>query len=279
METLAPNEFSYYITNKENKLFVKFFKPISINNEITTALLIVHWMDKRGFEGNSIYNKISTYFALEKGIPVFIFDIQGTGKSKGIFEYPQKQKEQIKTVYEHINQKLQEDFNTSITWSIIPLVHSISAVALMNAINNGLPIKRLIWIGGPPSHYKSLKREVSKEGRFTWLKFRTMAFLDNFTGIIGFPLTFKIFGFKLRLKDIQKSFSKANGAKMMLPHTELDILAVFGSVDQYMNESDIQEEFPKEKSKHINIKIIEGADHGFENRVEELIEVITEFIY
>ena len=272
------SNFEYNLPYNGNKLFIKFFKPKNTNFEITTCFLLVHWMDVRGHKGNSIYEKIGEYYSSSIGIPVFLFDIQGSGNSKGVFEFPQKQKDQIKIVYDHILNKLNEEFTITKTWTIIPIVHSISAVALMSAINEGLPIKRLIWIGGPPSHGKSLKREISSRGPFAWYKFRFMAFIDIFSGFFGLPLTIKFFGFKLRLKDIRKSFSKADGAKMMLPHTELDILTIFGSDDQYMRLSDIDEEFPAKFSKHIKRVILPRADHSFENSHEELEKIINEFI-
>lgn len=271
-------KFEYNLPYNGNNLYIKFFKPEIPNIDLSISILLVHWMDVRGHRGNSLYSKLGDYYSSSKGIPVFLFDLQGSGKSKGVFEFPQKQKDQIKTVYEHILTKLSEEYNISKTWTIIPIVHSISAVALMSAINEGLPIQRLIWIGGPPSHAKSLQREISARGPFAWYKFRFMAFIDTISGSLGLPLTTKFFGFKLRLKDIRKSFSTANGAKMMLPHTEIDILTVFGSEDQYMRLSDIEEEFPKGISKHISNVIITGADHSFENSADELEKIIDEFI-
>ena len=275
---MAPNEFEYFLPYKDSKLFVKFYKPIQVNVELPTCFLLVHWMDNRGYKGNSIYDKIGTYYATSKGIPVFLFDIQGSGKSTGIFEFPECQKKQIKLIYENITVKLNKEFSLSKKWVIIPIVHSISVIAVMSAVEEGLDISDLIWIAGPPSHFISLKRAISERGHFSWIKFRIMVFIDRFSGIIGLPIKMKIFGFKLRMKDLYKNFSKANGAKMMLRHPELNILAIFGTKDPYMKLSDIDEEFPKEISKHVRKVIVPGADHSFERHVEELIETINEFI-
>ena len=278
MESQVSSVVEYYLPYKDNQLFVKYFKPDHVNLKLSTCLLLVHWMDNRGHKGNSIYNKIGTYYATTIGIPVFLFDIQGSGESTGNFEFPERQKYQIKTVYEHIAIKLDQEYNSTRKWAIIPVVHSISAIAVMSAIDEGLPIKSLIWIAGPPSHFKSLRRELSSRAKLGWYKFRFMAFIDTFSGLIGLPLKTKLFGYKFRVKDLYKGFSNANGAKMMLSHPEMDILALFGSADPYMRLSDLDEEFPKELSKHIKRVIVSGADHSFEMHVEELITMINEFI-
>ena len=278
MESQVLSAVEYYLPYKENQLFVKYFKPDQVNLKFSTCLLLVHWMDNRGHKGNSIYNKIGSYYSTTMGLPVFLFDIQGSGESTGNFEFPERQKDQIKIVYEHISITLDQEYHLTKKWTIIPVVHSISAIAVMSAIDEGLSIKSLIWIAGPPSHFKSLRRELSSRAKLGWYKFRFMAFIDTFSGIIGLPLKTKLFGFKFRVKDLYKGFSKANGANMMLNHPEMDILAFFGSADPYLRLSDIDAEFPKELSKHIRRVIVPGADHSFEMHVEELITTINEFI-
>ena len=229
-------------------------------------------MDVRGHKGNSIYDKLGSFFS-SKGIPVFLFDILGSGKSKGPFEFPQQQKDQIATVYHHVQGTI-----TGGGYTIIPIVHSISAVAIMCAINEGLPVKRLIWLGGPPSHANSIERDIKSHGRLTWFMYRFMAKVDIVSGLIGFPLTRKLFGFRLRLKDMRKSFATAHGAKMMILHKELDILAVFGSKDEYLKLEDIDKGFPEAESKHVTRIIIDGANHSFQEHVNELLEILQKFI-
>lgn len=263
----------YFIPYKKNQLYVKVFNPPDYNpSSLKSVLLLVHWMDVRGHMGNSIYDKIGLFFS-EKGIPVFLFDTLGSGRSKGSFEFLISQKDQIITVYKHIQEKFSDG-----DYIIIPIVHSISAVAIMYAIDAGLPIKRLIWLGGPPSHSNSIKRDIKSKGRFTWVLYRTMGKIDSISGLIGFPITRKLFGFRLRISKMQKSFSKAHGARMMLPHTEMDILAVFGTKDKYLKLDDIDKEFPEEESKHITRIIMDGADHSFQDHIDELLEVIQSFI-
>ena len=181
-------------------------------------------------------------------------------------------------MYNDIIVKLRKTYVSETNFTIIPIVHSISAVAIMSAINDGLPIKRLIWLGGPPSHAKSIKRDIKSKGHFTWFIYRFMGQVDRISGNIGLPITRKLFGFRLRLKDMTSNFSRANGAKLMLPHTEMDILAIFGTKDEYLKLSDIEEEFPKEQSKHIIQVILEEANHSFEKHIEELIKIINEFL-
>lgn len=268
-ETLAFND--YFIPYKTYQLYVKSFNSPE-SNSIKTVLLLVHWMDVRGHRGNTIYDKIGSYFA-NRGIPVFLFDVLGSGKSKGPFEYPQQQKDQIVTVHNYIQEQIKDrDYN------IIPIVHSISAVAIMCAINEGLPVKRLIWLGGPPSHANSIKRGIKSDGIFNWYVYRFFAFVDIFSGKIGFPLTRKLFGFRLRLHEMYKSFSKAHGAKMMLPHKELDILAIFGTKDEYLKLEDIDKEFPKDQSAHITRILIDEANHGFQEHISQLLEILDDFV-
>jgi len=267
----------YFIPYKNNSLYVKYFKPFTHNKDLKTCLFFVHWMDVRGHRGNSIYEKMGMYFS-DQGVPVFLFDILGSGQSKGTFEYPQQQKDQVKAVFNNIVSKLQKEFGSQTNFTIIPIVHSISAIALMSAVNEGLPITRLIWLGGPPSHAKSIKRDIQSKGHFSWFMYRFIGRIDKISGKIGHPITRKLFGFRLRLKDMTYYFPRANGAKMMLPHTEMDILAIFGSKDQYLELSDIDEEFPREQSKHITKTVIEGANHSFEEHIDELIKIINEFL-
>lgn len=268
----------YFIPYKDNNLYIKYFRPTTLNKDLKTCLFFVHWMDVRGHRGNSIYEKMGTYYADTQGIPVFLFDILGSGKSKGTFEYPQQQKDQVKAVYDNIVSTLQAEFGQEINFTIIPIVHSISAVALMSAVNEGLPITRLIWLGGPPSHAKSIKRDIQSKGHFSWFMYRFMGHVDTLSGRIGHPITRKLFGFRLRLKDMTYYFPRANGAKMMLPHTEMDILTIFGTEDQYLKLSDIDEEFPKEQSEHITRIVIKGANHSFEAHIDELINKINQFL-
>ncbi len=278
LEHTDHTESEYYLPYKDSQLFVKFFQPSMLKNDVSTCIFFVHWMDVRGFKGNGIYDKMGVYYTNTMGIPVFIFDILGSGKSTGTFEYPDQQKDQIKTVYDDIIRKLQENYGSSDNFTIVPIVHSISAVAIMSAVNEGLPITRLIWLGGPPSHAKSIKRDIKSQGHATWFMYRFMGLVDRISGKIGLPITRKLFGFRLRLKDMTYNFSRANGARMMLPHTEMDILAIFGSEDEYLELSDIDEEFPEEQSKHVTKVILEGANHSFEKHINELIKIINEFL-
>jgi hypothetical protein len=278
MEIIISDEFNYYIPYRDNQLFIKYFKPKNTRFDFSICLFVIHWMDIRGHKGNSIYNKFGEYFSSTIGFPVFIFDILGSGNSKGVFEYPQNQKSQIATVFYHINSKLKLEFLQNIDWTIIPIVHSISIIPVLTAINEGLPIKELIWLGGPPSHAKSLKRAIKSDGFYYWYIYRFLGYVDIFSGKFGLPIRRKLFGFKLRLQDLNKSFSKAHGAKMMLQNKNMKFLAIFGSKDEYMRLSDIEEELPEERSKHVRKIILDGANHSFEQHFEELIKIINDFI-
>lgn len=279
-EIIHEQTFQYYIPYKESKLFVKFFKPDVLSQ--TTCIFLVHWMDTRGHIGNKLYNQLGDYYSKEQGIPVFLFDILGSGRSQGKFEMHYQQKDQIKIVYSHIKGKLSEEFGSEMSWTIIPLTHSISVISVLTAVDEGLPITKLIWIGGPPSHKKSFDRAIKSEGHVAWYMYLLLSRLDSVSGIIGIKMRRKIFGFNLRLKDIRKYFSDAHGAKMILNHPEISVLAVFGAEDEYMNESDIIDEFGSLEStgnhNHVKIVVLEGANHSFKGKTEQLIKILNPFI-
>ena len=58
----------------------------------------------------------------------------------------------------------------------------------------------------------------------------------------------------------------------------MDILFIYGSEDEYLELSDIDEEFPIENSKHITKEVISGANHSFEQHTKELIRILNDFI-
>ena len=272
----------YYIPYKEFKLQVKFFKPTILSTKTSTCILFIHWMDARGYRGNPIYNQLGEYYSQTQGIPVFIYDILGSGNSKGKFEFPKNQKDQVATVYHHIIEKLANEYASEMTWNIIPIAHSISIIALMSAISEGLLVSKLIWIGGPPSHTKSFKYDIQKRGRLAWYSYYFLSRLDIVSGKFGLPFSRNIFGFKLRLKDIRKYFSDVHGAKMLLSHPDIDALAIFGSEDEYMSQADITEEFgyfeDGKYTKNVKIIVLNGANHSFKGRTEELKKYIFQFI-
>ena len=265
-----PSTELYYIPYKEFKLQVKFFKPTNISTKTSTCILFIHWMDARGYRGNPIYNQLGEYYSQNQGLPVFIYDILGSGNSKGTFEFPKNQKDQVATVYHHIIEKLADEYDSAITWNIIPLAQSISIISLVSAISEGLPVSKLIWIGGPPSHTKSFKYDIQKRGRLAWYSYNFLSRLDIVSGRFGWTFTRNIFGFQLRLKDIRKYFSDVHGAKMLLAHPDIDVLAIFGSEDEYMNQNDITEEFgyfeDSKYTKNVKIMVLKGANHSFKGR-------------
>ena len=253
-------------------LFVKFYKPSKLTSD--TFLILLHWMDSRGSRGNRIYHEISDHFA-SKGIPVFLFDQSGSGGSSGPFYYPKKQANQVIDVYNYALTQL-NSIDKERNWELIPIAHSIAGVTIMHALNSGLQFKMLVWLGGPPSHGNSVRNSLKKEnvGLF---KFKVAGVLDKVSGVFGKPIYHKMFGFKLRLKDMQEIL-KCHGAEMMIKRDDIKILGIFGTNDQYMTLNDLYEALPLDLYSHFRREIIEGATHSFEDHLPEVIHFLDEFI-
>ena len=271
------NEIGYFVPYSSNNLFVNYFPAKEYEKK--PVLLIIHWMDSRGHVGNKIYNQIASYFS-SHNYPVFIFDQLGSGNSKGQFEYPKKQKNQIITIYNHIRQKLAKEYTiNSSEIKVIPVAHSIAGVSLMYAVNNGILVDKLIWLGGPPSHGRSIKKGILKEyGRTGYLKFRLFGYIDIASGLIGRPIVQKLFGFKVRLKDMNRHMLTSHGASMMKKRPDISILGIFGTKDEYMTVQDLKTEIPDGSNTHIKCVIIEEATHNFETHVHDVMTNIEKFI-
>ncbi|MFX0063584.1 MAG: alpha/beta hydrolase [Candidatus Hermodarchaeota archaeon] len=243
-------------------------------------LIWLHWTDSRGFSALNIYENFGKTFS-QLGYPVVLFDQLGSGeKSTGRFEFPKEMADQFIEVTNHALGILKQNFvEKDFKWQVVALGHSLGGVTLMYAVEKGFPLVKSVFLSVPPSHGRSLRRYILQEhGRLLYLIFHLLARIDPLLGLLGIPLTTKLFGFTFRWKDVLKVFLRTHAARMAATHPELPVLAIFGDRDEYITQEDIEIELPEGKYSWIKRVIITNATHDMLAHQKEVFALIQDFL-
>ncbi len=243
-------------------------------------LIWLHWTDSRGSSALNIYENFGKTFS-QLGYPVVLFDQLGSGeKSTGVFEFPKEMADQFIEVANHALGILNQNFvENDFQWQVVALGHSLGGVTLMHAVEKGFLLVGSVFLSVPPSHGRSLRRYILQEhGRLLYLVFHLLARIDPLLGLLGAPLTTKLFGFKFRWKDVLRVFLRTHAARMAAIHPELPVLAIFGDRDEYITQEDIEIELPKGKYQWIKRVIIANATHDMLAHQKEVFNLIQDFL-
>jgi len=259
--------------SKSARLLGRLWLPDKLNPNLAILLVWIHWMDSRGYLALTIYENFAKRFT-DIGYPVLLFDQVGSGKSNGKWEFPEYQAQQLQSITEEGIKILRSKLAIN-KWKIIGLGHSLGGVTLMWAVMKGFPFSKGVFLSVPPSHGRSIKREIKNRGH--WRRFQLMSYFDIVTGMMGFPLTFNLFGFKLRLKDLRKHMLTSHAVRMSGKLPKFPILAIFGSNDIYISDMDIALEL-NNKFPWIRKIIIPSATHDMEVHQKQVFQLIQAFI-
>ncbi|CAI9286085.1 unnamed protein product [Lactuca saligna] len=215
-----------------------------------------------GFQCTKEYSMmVDLALALEKqGITVFRFDFSGNGESEGSFEFGNYSKEvdDLKALIQHFTAA-----NRVIT-SIIGHSKGGNVVVLYASLHHD--IKTVVNVSG---RYKMDRGIEERLGKDYLERAKKDGFIDikSKTGEVSFRVT-------------EESLMERLNTNMHEAGLKIDkdcrVLIVHGSVDEVIPVEDAME-FAKIIPNH-ELKIIEGANHGYNKHRDELCSVVVAFI-
>ncbi len=244
------------------------------------CLIWVHWMDSRGYRSLNLYKNAARFFS-SRGYVVVLYDQLGAGRSRpGRFAFPRRSSLHFIKVAERAVKIVREEYpNKVINPHIIGIGHSLGGVTIMEAVKRGFQLKAAIFLSTPPSHGRATRRGIIREhGYLKYLVFKILAYLDFIPAVLGKPLTYKLFGFRLYYHEIVKELLQSHAARLMKKYPNLPMLAIFGENDEYIEEEDFSQELPHERYPWIKRVFIPQATHDMVTHQEIVFKHIVDFL-
>ncbi|KAJ0491347.1 putative feruloyl esterase [Helianthus annuus] len=200
-------------------------------------------------------------FALEKhGISAFRFDFSGNGESEGLFQFGNYSKEvdDLHAVTQHFTAE------NRVVSAIIGHSKGGNVVVLYASLHHD--VHTVINVSG---RYKMDRGIEERLGKDYMERVKKDGFIDvhSKTGELLFRVT-------------EESLMERLNTNMHEAGLKVDqdcrVLTVHGSVDEVIPVEDAME-FDKIIPNH-ELRIIEGADHGYNNHKDELVSVVLDFL-
>ncbi|KAI3814482.1 hypothetical protein L1987_14122 [Smallanthus sonchifolius] len=215
-----------------------------------------------GFQGTKEYSMmVELSFALEKqGISAFRFDFSGNGESEGTFEFGNYRKEvdDLHAVTQHFTAA------NRVVSAIIGHSKGGNVVVLYASLHHDIPT--VVHVSG---RYKMDRGIEERLGKDYLERAKKVGFID-----------IKSHAGEGSLRVAEESLMERLNTNMHEAGLKIDpdcrVLTVHGSADEIIPVEDALE-FAKIIPNH-ELKIIEGANHGYTNHRDKLVSVVLDFI-
>jgi len=234
------------------------------------AILICHGMNARGSEGLRIYTRLAE-LARKQGFVCLVFDFRGVGKSSGDFDYGVGEQQDIKCALDYLASRPEVSPNR-----IFVVGHSLGGAVSLYALQNDTRVKGLAIWSTPKNHNYNVKKFVRRaRGKLGLYRFLFLSRIDKFFNVSRF-FKLEVYGVRLRPRFVREKLMKLNeceaASKLYIP-----LLVAIGSNDAIVGADEAQEIY-KSANEPKTLLIIEGADHIYKGKEQELINKTVEWI-
>jgi alpha/beta superfamily hydrolase len=257
-----------WIECSDTKLYGKLHVPDVVP---APALLILHGLNSQGFHFLKIY-KWLVEKACKDGFVVFLFDFRGVGKSTGRFDYGMAEQQDVKCALDYLASRPEV-----LRDSIFVVGHSLGGAVSLYALKDEKRVKGLVLWSTPKNHNYNVRRFIRRtRGRLGLFAFLILSRVDK---VVNVSRVFKleVYGVRLRSRDVREKLMSLNECEAVSRLRGLPLLIVIGEADAIVGVDEAQAIF-QAASEPKSLLVIEGADHIYQRKEEELITKTLDWI-
>jgi alpha/beta superfamily hydrolase len=235
------------------------------------AALVCHFMDARGYHGLEIYSHLART-ACQAGFVSLVFDFRGVGKSSGQFDYGVGEQEDVKCTLNYLASRKEVLPN-----NIFVVGHSLGAAVSLYAVENDARVKGLVLWSPPKNHDYNVKNFIRRtRGRLGLYAFLIFFQLDRIFNVSRI-FRMEVFGINLRLKYVREKLMKLNECEVISKLNNVPVLIVVGDSDSIHDVDEARELYATAHDPK-TLVIIEGANHSYDGKEDELIDKTMKWI-
>jgi alpha/beta superfamily hydrolase len=227
-------------------------------------------MNARGSEGLRIYTRLAES-ACKQGFACLTFDFRGVGKSSGDFDYGVGEQQDIKCALDYLASRPEVSPNR-----IFVVGHSLGGAVSLYALQNDTRVRGLAIWSTPKNHNYNVKKFIRHaRGTLGLYSFLFLSRIDRFFNVSRF-FKLEVYGVRLRPRFVREKLMKLDeceaASKLHIP-----LLVAIGSSDAIVGVDEAQEIY-RSANEPKTLLIIEGADHVYKWKEQELINRTIEWI-
>jgi putative redox protein len=234
------------------------------------AVLICHGMNSRGFQGLRLYGRLAEA-CCRAGFAALLFDFRGVGSSTGKFGYGFGERENVECALDWLASRPEVLAN-----SIFVVGHSLGGAVSLYALQNETRVRGLALWSTPKNHNYNVRKWVRRtRGTLGLYAFLVLSRVDRLFNVQKL-FKLEVYGVKLRPRCVREKLMKLNeceaASKLHVP-----LLVAVGGNDDIVG-VDEAEAIYYSANEPKTLLVIEGADHIYKGKEQELIDKTIEWI-
>lgn len=256
------------IRSGDAELYAVLYIP---DNVPAPALLICHGLNAKGSSGLRLYARLAEN-ACKNGFVSLIFDFRGVGKSSGKFDYGIGEQEDVKHALGFLESRTEV-----LPDQIFIVGHSLGGAVSIYAVQNDTRAKGLVLLSTPKNHSYNVKKFIRRtKGTLGLYAFFPLSYIDKILNVSKVA-KLNVYGIDLRPKDVRSKLMKLNEQEAVKRLHGIPLLVVTGEKDSIVGVDEAQAIYQAANDPKTLI-IVEGADHIYKGKEQELISKTLEWI-
>lgn len=262
MEDSTVKTETAWIECEDAKLYAEIYIPDTVP---APALLICHGMNARGSQGLKIYARLAKT-ACTEGFIAFVFDFRGVGKSTGAFDYGIGEQQDVKCALTYLASRPEIVPN-----KIFVVGHSLGGAVSLYALQNEKRVKGLAIWSTPKDHNYNVRKFITRtKGKLGLYAFLIFSRIDRCFNVSKL-FKLEVYGINLRPRYVREKLMKLNECEDASKLHNIPLLIVIGEDDVIVGVDEAKEIY-RAANEPKTLQIINGADHIFKGKEQELIE-------
>jgi putative redox protein len=247
-------------------LYAQLYVPDDVP---ASAILICHGTNARGSQGLRIYARLAETVC-KNGFVCLVFDFRGVGQSSGSFDYGIGEQEDVKCCLSYLASRPEVSQD-----GIFVVGHSSGGAVSLYALQNEKRVKGLVLWSAPKNHNYNVKKWIRRtRGTLGLYSFLILSRLDRFFDVRRL-FKLEVYGVKMRPRFLREKLMKLNECEAV-SKLGLPLLIVIGEKDDIVGVDEAQAVYDSAKEPK-TLVIIEGADHIYKGKEQELINKTLEW--
>ena len=251
---------------------VRLYGELYLPDHVPAAgLLICHGVDVQGFNYLKIYRQLARA-ACENGFVVLVFDFRGVGKSTGTFDYGLGERHDVKCALDCLASRREV-----VRDKIFVVGHSLGGAVSLYALQNETRVRGLVLWSTPKDHDYNVRKFIERtRGTLGLYLFLLLSRVDKVFNVSRL-FRLKVYGISLRPRYVREKLMKIDEREAVSELKNVPLLIVVGEKDVIVGVDEAREIFERANEPK-ELLIIEGADHVFKGKEEELIAKTIDWI-
>ncbi len=235
------------------------------------ALLILHGMNSQGYHFLKIYKWLAKK-ACESGFVVLIFDFRGVGKSTGKFDYGIGEQQDVKCALSYLASRPEV-----LRGQIFVVGHSLGGAVSLYALKDEKRVKGLVLWSTPKNHNYNVRKFIRRtKGRLGLYAFLVLSRFDKFVNVSRL-FKLEVYGVRLRSRYVREKLMELNECDAASKLRGVPLLVMIGADDTIVGVDEAQEIY-NQANEPKTLTVIEGADHIYKGKEQELIAKTLDWI-